>query len=127
MSSNFYPVDEFEIHCRFCEKITIAHLDRSIAGIGKTVDRSSTFEYYCTRCMKTFCFSGTDLLEQIKSDQEKTELRNYTPHEHFFIGEIIHHQHFKENGTVVGKDNGTPSKIVVNFPRNGLRKLIQDV
>ncbi len=79
------------------------------------------------RCLKTFCFSGTDLLEQIKFIQNKSELRNYTPHQHYYIGEIIYHPIFKENGTIVGKDNGKPSKIIVNFPKNGLRKLIQDI
>lgn len=127
MTSIFYPVYEFDYFCRFCEKITTAHLGRSIAENGKTVDRNSTFEYYCIRCLKTFCFSGTDLLEQIKPDQNKSKLRNYTPHQHYYIGEIIYHQIFKENGTIVGKDNGKPSKIIVNFPKNGLRKLIQDI
>lgn len=127
MSSNFYPIDEFEIFCRFCEKITIAHLDRSIAENGKIVDRSSTFEYYCTRCMKTFCFCGTDLLEHNKNDQQINELRNYSPRLHFFVGETIHHKQFNENGTVVGIDNGTPSKIIVNFPKNGLRRLVHNI
>lgn len=128
MSSLFSPVDEFEILCRFCEKITVAHLDRSIAGNGKTVDRNSMFEYYCTKCLKTFAFPGTDILEQRnKEEHPVTELRHYAPREHFYLGEVIHHQHFKENGTVVGKNNGTPNKIVVNFPKSGLKKLVQDM
>lgn len=127
MSTNFTPVDEFENYCRFCEKIATAQLDRSIAENGKTVTRNSTFEYYCTKCMKTFCFCGTDLLEQEKLTQNGKPPRDYTPREHFFIGETIHHKQFKESGVVVGKDNGTPSKILVNFPKIGLRKLIQDM
>lgn len=126
-STLFSPVDEFEIFCRFCEKITVAHLDRCIAGNGKIVDRNSVFEYYCTRCMKTFCFSGTDILEQRKNSIEIFEQRSYTPTDHFFIGEVIHHKHFKESGRVVGKDHGSPSKIVVNFPKSGLRRLVQDM
>jgi len=127
MSSQFSPIDEVQILCRFCGKITEAHLDRCIAGNGKVVDRNSVFEYYCTRCMKTFCFSGTDILEQRKGPLELDELRHYAPSEHFFIGEVIHHKQFKESGTVVGNDHGSPSKIVVNFPKNGLRKLVQDM
>jgi hypothetical protein len=126
MSSNFCPVDELRIYCRFCEKIAIAQLDRSIAENGKTLDRNSTFEYYCTRCFKTFCFSGIDLLEQVKPDQ-KPEMRSYAPQQHFYIGEIIFHKQFNETGIIVGKDNGSPSKIVVFFEKNGLKRLIQDM
>lgn len=128
MSSQFNPITEVKILCRFCGKITIAHLDRCIAENGKIVDRNSIFEYYCTRCFKTFCFSGTDILEQRKkSEIIEDELRNYTPQDHFFIGEVIHHNQFQESGVVVGKDQGSPSRIVVNFPKNGLRKLVQDM
>ena len=128
MSTIFTPIDEFEVLCRFCEKITVAHLDRCIAGNGKTVDRNSSFEYYCKKCLKTFCFPGTDLLEVNKEEETpSTELRKYTPREHFYLGEVIHHEHFDENGTVVGTNNGTPNKIDVNFPKNGLRKLVQDM
>jgi len=127
MSAQFNPINEVKIFCRFCGKITEAHLDRCIAENGKIVDRTSIFEYYCTRCLKTFCFSGTDILEQRKNAILIDEMRNYTPREHFFIGEFIHHDQFKETGVVVGKDQGSPSRIVVNFPKTGLRRLVQDM
>jgi hypothetical protein len=77
--------------------------------------------------MKTFCYSGTDIIEQHKNTIEIFEHRSYAPTDHFCIGEVIHHKQFKESGTVVGKDHGSPSKIVVNFPKNGLRRLVQDM
>jgi hypothetical protein len=124
MSSSFCPIDEFEVYCRFCEKISRAQLDRSIAENGKLVDRNSIFEYYCTKCLKTFCFNGTDLLEQ---SLPESSIRIYSPREHYFIGETIFHNQFTENGIIINKDNGKHSKILVHFPKNGLRKLIQDM
>jgi hypothetical protein len=68
MSSTFSPLQELELFCRFCSKITPNTLDRSIAANGRNLDRNSTFEYYCTKCFKTACFSGNDLAEQISSE-----------------------------------------------------------
>lgn len=125
MSSNYMPIEELELYCRFCDKITPAQLNRSIAENGRTLSRNSTFEYYCTKCSKTMCFSGNDLAEQEQSGEEVTA-RVYSPSEHYFIGNLIQHKKFKK-GVVVGKGNGTPSKILVNFEKSGLKKLIQDL
>lgn len=129
MSAVFTPVETLELFCRFCEKVTPAQLDRSIAGNGRTIDRNSTFEYYCTKCFKTACFSGNDLPEQVKtkSKSEKELPREYTPKAHYYIGEHIFHKKFKEAGLVVSKDPGTPSRITVQFAKAGLKKLIQDL
>jgi hypothetical protein len=129
MSVVFTPVETLELYCRFCEKVTPCQLDRSIAGNGRTIDRNSTFEYYCTKCYKTACFSGNDILElqKPKSKSDKEPLREYKPSEHYFIGESIVHKKFKETGLVVSKDPGTPSRIHVHFPKAGLKKLVQDM
>jgi hypothetical protein len=134
MSVLFTPVETLELFCRFCEKITTCQLDRSIAGNGRTIDKNSTFEYYCTKCFKTACFSGNDLLEQLKpapgnkqQSGSKLQPREYTPHEHYFIGERISHKKFKETGLVVSKDNGTPSRLLVLFNKAGLKKFVQDM
>jgi hypothetical protein len=124
MTSKFNPVEELELFCRFCEKILPAQLDRSIAENGKIVDKSSVFEYYCTKCFKTICISGDDLLDK-SSDSE--EARTYTPRDHYLIGEKLFHSAFKEAGTVVGKENSTPVKILVLFEKNGLKKLVMDL
>lgn len=124
MSATFSPLEELELFCRFCNKVLPAQLDRSIAENGRTVDINSTFEYYCTKCFKTACFSGTDLLDQNNKDSAP---RTYTPSEHYFIGETIFHKKFNENGVVVGKDHGSPSRILVQFDNSGLKKLIQDI
>ena len=124
--SSFSPVEHLDLFCRFCGKTNPAQLDRSIAENGRTVDRNSIFEYYCTKCLKTVCFSGNDLLEQ--PEEEKTEPhRDYRPSEHFVIGETIFHKVFNELGTVVGKEHGHHGKILVNFEKSGLKKLIQDM
>jgi len=125
--SSFNPIQELDLFCRFCDKVTSAQLDRSIAENGRTVDRNSIFEFYCTKCMKTFCFNGSDLLESSKNNEEKPVYRLYNPHERYFIGERIQHKGFKEYGYVVGKDNGKPERILVNFEKSGLRKLIQNM
>ncbi len=127
MSSSFMPIEEVEIYCRFCNKITQAHLDRSIAENGRTVDRNSTFEYLCSKCLKTFCFSGQDLIEQSK-DENKSEqsLHEYSPADHFLIGEKIYHKKWKDTGMVIGKEKGTQKSIIVNFEKTGLKKLIED-
>ncbi|HLV32556.1 MAG TPA: hypothetical protein VKY57_13385 [Chitinispirillaceae bacterium] len=146
MSSAFSPIEEFDLLCRFCGKIHPAQLDRSIAENGRTVDRNSTFEYFCTKCQKTVCFKGTDLLEKpaSNSDSEKdeenknqeedkqtnntpVEILDYSPKNHYHIGEWIKHKKFKENGLIVGIDNGKPKKIIVNFEKSGIKKLIEDI
>jgi hypothetical protein len=126
MSSAFTPVDDLEIFCRFCNKTNPAQLDRSIAENGRTVDRNSTFEYLCSKCFKTFCFSGRDLLEGQKAAEQSS--RDYAPREHFYIGEKIFHKKWKESGIVVGKEKGTSGMtILVNFEKSGLKKLIEDL
>ena len=127
MSSPFIPIEDLEIFCRFCNKITQAQLDRSIAENGRTVDRNSTFEYLCGKCLKTFCFSGNDLLEQRKSEASEEPPHEYAPGEHFFIGEKVHHKKWKDKGVVVGKEKGTPGTILVNFEKSGVKKLIEDL
>jgi hypothetical protein len=128
MSVTFSPVDTLELFCRFCGKVTTCQLDRSIAGNGRTIDKNSTFEYYCAKCFKTACFSGNDLLEQPKTPPSAKEPpREYAPTQHYYIGERIFHKKFKENGLVVNKDNGTPGRILVQFDKAGLKKLVQDM
>lgn len=128
MSITFIPVESLELFCRFCGKITPCQLDRSIAENGRTIDRTATFEYYCSKCFKTACFSGNDLLEQAKTKPDKKpQPRDYDPLLHYYIGERIFHKKFKESGLVVGRNSGTPSIILVDFPKAGLKKLVQDM
>ncbi|MCX7727774.1 MAG: hypothetical protein N2053_13120 [Chitinispirillaceae bacterium] len=128
MPASFTPIEEMEIYCRFCDKITTVHLDRSIAENGRTIDRNSTFEYLCTKCLKTFCFSGNDLLEEEKEKKEESSsVRDYSPDTHFYIGETIYHKKLQEKGVIVGKEKGNPSRILVNFEKTGMRKLIEDL
>ena len=126
-SENFSPVEEVEIFCRFCQKTLPAQLDRSIAGNGRTVDKDGTFEYSCSKCGKTFCFSGNDLMEKKEPAAEQLELRDYATKNHYCIGETIIHKKFKENGVVVGKDHGSPTKILVRFEKSGIKKLVEDI
>lgn len=128
MSTRFSPAEELELFCRFCEKILPAQLDRSIAENGKVVDKSSVFEYYCTKCYKTICFNGDDLIEETdRKNNNNTDLRTYSPHDHYLIGDKLFHTAFKETGTIVGKENSIPVKILVVFKRNGLKKLVMDL
>jgi hypothetical protein len=123
----FSPVEELNIFCRFCQKTLPAQLDRSIAGAGRVVDKEGTFEYLCTKCRKTFCFSGKDLVAQADAEKEATDPRLYVPSEHYLIGEKIQHKQFKDIGFVVGKDRGSPARILVQFEKNGLKKLVEDI
>jgi len=127
MSSSFTPVEEMLIYCRFCDKIASVQLDRSIAENGRTVDRDSTFEYLCVKCYKTVCFSGNDLLEQKKNDSDDAAPRSYSPRDHYFVGETIVHVKWEDTGVVIGKDHGTPNRILVNFEKSGIKKLIEDL
>jgi hypothetical protein len=126
-SESFSPIEEVEIFCRFCQKTLPAQLDRSIAGNGRTVDKDGTFEYSCSKCGKSFCYSGNDLAEKKESPDPTLEPRDYAPKNHYFIGETIVHKKFKENGLVVGKDRGTPTRILVKFEKSGLKKLVEDI
>ncbi|NLD99971.1 MAG: hypothetical protein GX640_08850, partial [Fibrobacter sp.] len=83
MSSTFNPKEELELLCRSCNKILPAQLDRSIAENGRTLDRNSIFEYYCTKCFKTACFSGNDLIESNYDENP----RPYSPKNNYYIGE----------------------------------------
>jgi hypothetical protein len=120
----FAPIEEAEIFCRFCQKTLPASLDRCIAGNGRVVDKDATFEYSCSKCGKSFCFSGNDLKAQ---GAEKEDPREYIPKNHYVIGEIINHKKFKETGLIVGKDPGVPTKILVKFEKSGLKKLVEGI
>ncbi|MDR0306589.1 MAG: hypothetical protein LBI42_07105 [Chitinispirillales bacterium] len=125
-SEVFNPIENLDLYCRTCEKVMPAVLDRAVAGSGKILNRSSVFEYCCTKCVKSICLSGTDLLEkQERSSEEKSKPRTYSPKDIFFIGEEIFHEKFSEKGLVVGKENSAIGKILVSFPKNGLMKLVQ--
>lgn len=123
----FTPVEEFNAFCRFCQKTYPAQLDRSIAGNGRVVDRDSTFEYCCSKCHKTFCFSGKDLVAQEDAAKEAIDPREYVSSEHYLIGEKISHKIFKDTGFVVGKDRGAPARILVQFEKSGFKKLVEDI
>jgi hypothetical protein len=125
-SPTFAPVDELNAYCRFCQKILPAQLDRSIAGNGRIVDKESTFEYFCTKCRKTFCYSGKDLLTA-EPAEKGAEPRDYIPKNHYVIGEKIAHKKFKDTGLVVGKDRGVPARILVQFEKSGFKKLVEDI
>jgi hypothetical protein len=128
MSTTFTPVESLELYCRFCGKIMPCQLDRSIAGNGRTIDRSATFEYYCAKCFKTACYCGNDLIELTKTKPDKKQPpRDYTPAEHYYIGERIFHKKFKATGLIVGKESGMPSRITVMFEKGGMKKLVQDM
>jgi hypothetical protein len=126
---DFNPPEEIEVYCRFCQRVLPAQLERSIAGNGKTVDKNSTFEYYCTKCFKTFCFSGHDLMAKRKKEEpeEQSGPRDYKPNERYLIGEVIFHKKFKDKGPVIDKDRGTPNRILVRFEKSGLRKLVEGI
>lgn len=126
-TETFSPVEDVDIFCRFCQKTLPAQLDRSIAGNGRTVDKESTFEYSCSKCGKTFCYSGKDLKEQQQPPEDAQKPRDYIPKNHYVIGETIAHKKFKDNGRVVGKDHGTPTRILVQFEKSGLKKLVEDI
>lgn len=123
-AATFTPTEEVQLFCRFCKKVMPAQLERSIAGSGRTVDKESTFEYYCTKCHHTTCMSGTDLLA---ADVEESDPREYTANEMFVVGEVIRHAKFEDTGVVVGKDLGTPSRILVQFENVGLKKLVEGI
>jgi hypothetical protein len=126
-SATFSPAEELVVFCRFCQKSLPAQLDRSIAGNGRIVDKESTFEYFCTKCRKTFCFSGNDLISQASASEKEAEPRDYLPKNHYVIGEKVSHKKFKDTGVVVGKDRGAPARILIQFEKSGLKKLVEDL
>ncbi len=123
----FTPIVDLNAYCRFCQKILPAHLDRSIAGNGRLLDKESTFEYFCTKCRKTFCYAGKDLLSTEDAAGAEGEPKDYLPKNHYLVGEKISHKKFKEIGLVVGKDRGVPARILVQFEKSGLKKLVEDI
>ncbi|HUI90861.1 MAG TPA: hypothetical protein VLX68_01315 [Chitinivibrionales bacterium] len=126
-SPSFSPVADLTAYCRFCQKTLPAQLDRSIAGNGRLLDKEATFEYFCTKCRKTFCYSGKDLLASEEAVKKDCPTRDYIPKNHYVIGETITHKKFKDKGLVVGKDKGVPTRILVQFEKSGLRKLVEDI
>jgi len=127
MAENFRPIQTIDVNCRFCKRIQPAQLDRSIAANGKTVSRESSFEYLCTKCKRSFCFTGTDLAEYVETQQDQaSEARDYNPRMHCLLGDIVYHKKFKESGAVVNKESGSPSCILVNFEKTGIKKLVED-
>jgi hypothetical protein len=127
-AASFTPVAELELFCRSCNKVMPCQLERSIAGSGRTVDKQSTFEYFCTKCHHTACYTGEDLLESTdESAEQENEHRDYSAKEHYLVGEKIKHPSFEETGVIVGKNAGSPSTILVQFEKSGLKKLVEEV
>lgn len=131
MAASFTPISELQLYCRFCKRVLPAQLERSIAGSGRTVDKKSTFEYICSRCHRTHCFFGEDIIEKIDNDQEDTseseqKPREYKLSEHFLIGEKITHPSYESVGTVVGKDPGIPNRLLVKFEKT-IITLVEDI
>ena len=123
----FLPIEQVQLYCRFCQKTFPAQLDRSIAGNGRTVDKDATFEYSCSKCGKSFCYSGHDLLEQKIATEGTSVIRDYSPKDQYLIGEELSHKKFKDTGFIVGKDRGTPSRILVQFKKHGFVRLVEKI
>lgn len=126
MSSSFAPIENLNLYCRFCKKVFPFQLERGIAGSGRTVDRDSTFEYVCSKCHKTSCFSGQNLIASEKAESSD-EPKDYSVGDTFLIGQVISHESFQDTGTVVGKDPGSPSRIMVQFEKTGIKKLVEGI
>lgn len=139
MADSFSPAKELLLYCRFCKKTNMVQLERSIAGTGRVIDINSTFEYICTRCHRTHCFYGKDIITEVEteqSDEPKEEkvpeneipenVREYKLTEHFLIGERITHPSYECVGIVVGKNPGIPNQILVKFEKV-ITTLVEDI
>ncbi len=127
MAKAFRPKEQLAIYCRFCSKVTLAHLNRSIADNGRTLSRNGVFEFCCAKCLKTFCFSGQDLLEEAEGTEvEQQEPVTYSSGGHYYIGQVIYHEAYQDTGLVVGKEASHTPVIIVQFEKEGLKKLIED-
>ncbi|MGD9199988.1 MAG: hypothetical protein PVI26_00355 [Chitinispirillia bacterium] len=132
MPESFSPVKEVLLYCRFCNKVVLSQLERSIAGSGRVVDRESTFEYICSRCHRTHCYYGKDIMESTNQEEENISSevtqkpRNYNISEHFLIGETINHPSYKSIGIIVGKEPGKPNRLLVKFEKT-LTSLVEDI
>jgi hypothetical protein len=128
MATNFTPMEILDLYCRSCKKVLPGQLERSIADSGRTINKDGSFEYFCSKCNHTTCYTGKDLLPAADPEEvADREPRDYSATEHYLIGETISHKSFKDTGKVVGKDQGEPSRIQVLFEKNGLKKLVEDV
>jgi len=127
MATTFSPPEELVMLCASCQKVLPAQLDRSIAGNGRTINKDATFEYACSKCGKTTCLSGNDLIQESGESEEEKEPREYSPDGHFLLGESIFHTKFGDTGLVVSKYSGTPGRILVQFEKGGLMKLVEGV
>ncbi len=132
MAETFTPAETLQIYCRFCKKTLPAQLERSIAGSGRVVDRDSTFEYICSRCHRPHCFCGNDIIPITESDTEsdeetsEQEPREYKISDHFLVGEKITHPSYECIGTIVGKDPGSPNRLLVKFEKT-IATLVEDI
>lgn len=130
MAEAYAPIDVLEIYCRFCKKAVPAQLERSIAGSGRVLDRESTFEYICSKCHRAHCYYGKDIVQRNpdteNGDSPDAEPRKYKITDHFCIGEKISHPSYDTIGVVVGKDPGTPNRLIVKFEKV-IATLVEDV
>ncbi len=126
----YKPAEELQIYCRFCKKTLAAQLERSIAGSGRTIDKQSSFEYICSRCHRSHCFFGKDLIKLQETDENteipEPEARAYNISEHFLVGERITHPSFETVGTIVGKEPGNPNRILVKFEKV-ITEFVEDI
>jgi hypothetical protein len=139
MAKSFSPVEELLLYCRFCRKTLPAALERGIAGSGRTVDKNATFEYICSKCHRSHCYYGNDIMEatEVPEDAEnaedskattetETERREYKTSEHYLIGEVITHPSYETAGQIVGKEPGIPNRILVKFGKV-ITQFVEDI
>jgi len=132
MTEIFKPAADITLYCRFCHKTVHANLHRSIAGSGKILDKDATFEYICSKCHRSHCFYGKDLIEgKENSTIEQPEVNEFEPRTyrisgHYLIGEEIIHPSYTRIGKVVGKEPGIPNRILVKFGKN-IIPLVEDL
>ncbi len=139
MAKSFTPVEELLLYCRFCRKTMPATLERGIAGSGRTVDKNATFEYICTKCHRSHCYYGNDIIEAVEipedaentessetAPESETEPREYKTSEHFLIGEEITHPSYDTAGQIVGKEPGIPNRILVKFGKV-ITQFVEDI
>ncbi|MEK7819438.1 MAG: hypothetical protein AAB255_06590 [Bacteroidota bacterium] len=112
------------LFCNYCGK------EKKMEILSQIEGDENRFWHRCTGCRHSFIIDRSTLKKSIsKHDLTREVCVDYSPENTYEIGTHIYHQNLNDVGTITGKDktSGGGKVIVVNFQKNGSRRLVESL
>jgi len=116
-----------EAYCGFCNAVKKMEL------AGETSDGDSSKRWAkCKSCKQKTVIDLNDLQKETKLTIQNIVVdgcKEYSPKEHYAVGETIFHRAFNDHGIILGKETSSNGKglIIVEFQNSGKKKLLETI